>query len=65
MLIDLAKQVEQELAEIQNAPVVPSAGLLQRCYFCGSVTHGGSEVRGPVAQDGSFQTKFKGVCCGG
>jgi hypothetical protein len=60
MLNELTVQVEQELAAIAAAPPVPSAGLVQRCHFCGQLAAATSLVE---TVDG--QERFKGVCCGG
>lgn len=62
---ELEKQVAREMAEIASAPVIPSGGLVLRCGFCGQLTNGGSEVRGPVTANGEQQIRFKGSCCGG
>jgi hypothetical protein len=62
---ELVKQVARELAELAAAPAVPSAGLVLRCGFCGQLTGGGSEIRGPVAVNGELQIRFRGSCCGG
>jgi hypothetical protein len=59
---ELEKQVAKEQAELAAAPVVPSAGLLQRCHFCGQLTPSGSELRGPLPES---PIRLKGRCCGG
>jgi hypothetical protein len=44
---------------------VPSAGIQQRCGFCGQMAGEGSEVRGPAHSSETPQIRWKGRCCGG
>jgi len=59
---ELASRIAKEQAELAAAPLVPSAGLIERCHFCGQLTHGGSELRGPVPDS---PIRLQGRCCGG
>jgi len=65
MVNDLAKQIAQEAQEIVQAPVVQLGAATQRCHFCGQLTDGGTELRGPAHSEHNPQSRFKGVCCGG
>ena len=67
MPTELDKQVAQEAAQIQSAPVVPSSGWVTRCSFCGRVVsaESGTLITGPAHSDETPQIRFKGSCCGG
>jgi hypothetical protein len=59
-MTDLAKQVEQEAAELAAAPRIEPGPAVQRCHFCGQLAVSGSVVE---VVDG--RERWKGVCCGG
>lgn len=67
---ELAAQVERESAELVDAPIVQSAGLQDRCHFCGQVVapESYSLVHGPRHPGTGAHVgdpRIRGRCCGG
>jgi hypothetical protein len=56
---ELAAQVERERVELKAAPVVPSAGTIARCWWCGRVIVGEPTLVETVGG----RERYKGRCC--
>lgn len=59
---ELLAQVERERVELAAAPPVPSAGLSQRCHWCGQLIPYESAT---LVETVHGVDRYRGGCCNG